>query len=413
MTIPTQAPTQPFTDATAQFRSPIKHPCPNCGHPEVWPFYDVRQVPVHSCLMLSTRQEALDITRGDVFLGFCQECGFITNIAFDTQWSAYAPNYEDQQSFSPTFNRFAQDLAQHLIETYHLYDKDIVEIGCSKGDFLMLLCELGGNRGVGIDPSALPGRVQADAANRVTFIQDYYSAKHAQYVGEFICCRHTLEHIQPTAEFLRTVRHSIGDRQDTTVFFEVPDTIRVLHDLAFEDIYYEHCSYFTPGSLARLFRACGFAITDLYRAYGDQYLLIEAKPTTTPSKQVHPREETLSHLTQMVHAFTTQIHRKLAHWKQMLETFQANGDRGVVWGSGSKCVSFLTTLDTVDCIQYVVDINPHRQGKFIPGVGKEIMPPEFLKDYQPDYVIVMNAIYSNEIQHSLDALGVNTQIIAI
>lgn len=387
--------------------------CPNCSHRGLSLFYEVKDVPVHSCLMLSDQQTALDFPRGDVSLGFCQKCGFITNTTFDAKWSAYAPNYEDQQSFSPTFNQFAHDLAKHLIETYHLYDKDIVEIGCSKGDFLLLLCALGGNRGVGIDPSALPGRVQTEAANRVTFIQDYYSEKHAQYVGEFICCRHTLEHIQPTAEFISTVRNSMGDRQDTTVFFEVPDTIRVLQDLAFEDIYYEHCSYFTSGSLARLFRACGFEVIDLYRAYKDQYLLIEARPSVRLDEQIHPQEETLAQLTQAVHTFKTQIHQKLTRWKRVLEKFQTNDERVVVWGSGSKCVSFLTTLDTVDCIQYVVDINPHRQGKFIPGVGKEIMPPAFLKDYQPDRVIVMNTIYRDEIQQTLDALGVTTQIISI
>jgi len=387
--------------------------CPNCGHQGLSLFYEVRNVPVHSCLMLPTQQEALDFPCGDVVLGFCQHCGFITNVEFDSKWSSYAPNYEDQQSFSPTFNKFALDLANHLIEKYDLHDKDIVEIGCSKGDFLLLLCELGNNRGVGIDPSAVPGRVQSEAADRVTFIRDYYSERHAEHVGNFICCRHTLEHIHPTAEFVSTVRRSIGDRLDTAVFFEIPDTTRVLRDLSFEDIYYEHCSYFTPGSLARLFRACGFEVTDLYRAYGEQYLLIEALPVATTSEQVHPLEETLEQMVQDVKHFTTEIGNKLEHWKQHLEQMHNQGKRVVVWGSGSKCVAFLTTLKTADKIQYVVDINPHRHGKFIPGVGKQIMSPEFLKDYKPDQVIVMNPIYCQEIQEMLNGMGVTTEVIPL
>ncbi|MEM7795033.1 MAG: class I SAM-dependent methyltransferase [Cyanobacteria bacterium P01_C01_bin.118] len=387
--------------------------CPSCGHSELSLFYEVHNVPVHSCLMLSTQEEALNFPCDNVQLGFCDRCGFITNVVFDSKWSAYAPNYEDQQSFSPTFNQFALDLANHLIDKYDLHNKDLIEIGCSKGDFLLLLCELGNNRGVGIDPSVLPGRVATKAAHRVQFIQDYYSEQHAQYVGEFICCRHTLEHIQPTAEFLNTVRNSIGDRNDTIVFFEVPDTMRVLDDLAFEDIYYEHCSYFTPGSLARLFRACGFEIIDLYRAYDDQYLLIEAKPTAILANQLHPLEETLEDLVNSIQTFTANIQHKLDHWKQILETFQTLNKRVVVWGSGSKCVSFLTTLNTVNFIQYVVDINPHRQGKFIPGVGKEIMAPEFLKTYQPDCVVVMNSIYLNEIRKTLNDLGVTTELMAV
>jgi hypothetical protein len=145
----------------------IKHLCPNCGHDELTLFYEVRDVPVHSCLMMSGQEEAVNFPSGDVVLGFCDRCGFITNTEFDSKWSAYAPNYEDQQSYSPTFNKFSLKLANHLIDKYDLHNKDIIEIGCSKGDFLLLLCELGNNRGVGIDPSVVPGRVESEAADRV------------------------------------------------------------------------------------------------------------------------------------------------------------------------------------------------------------------------------------------------------
>lgn len=389
-----------------------EHVCPNCSHQGLSLFYEVRNVPVHSCLMLSTQQEALDFPCGDVVLGFCDNCGFITNVEFYPKWSAYAPNYEDQQSFSPTFNQFSLNLANRLIDKYDLRDKDIVEIGCSKGDFLLLLCELGNNRGVGIDPSTVVGRVESEAADRVTFIQEYYSEKHATHVGDFICCRHTLEHIQSTAEFITTVRKSIGDRQ-VPFFLEIPDNSRVLKDLAFEDIYYEHCSYFSPGTLSRLFRACGFDVTDLYRDYGDQYLFIEALPIDMPSTQSHPFEETVADVAQDVEHFTRNISDKLNYWKQYLDAAQARSEKVVVWGSGSKCVAFLTTLDTVDKIQYVVDINPHRHGEFIPGVGKEIMAPEFLKEYQPDQIIIMNPIYRDEIQTSLDLMGVKAKIVTL
>lgn len=393
--------------------STSNHSCPNCGHQGLEIFYEVRQVPVHSCLMMSSKEEALNFPCGDVVLGFCDHCGFITNLEFDSKWSAYAPNYEDQQSFSPTFNKFAVDLAQKLIDKYDLHNKDLVEIGCSKGDFLILLCELGNNRGVGIDPSVVPGRVESEAADRVSFIQEYYSENHAQYVGDFICCRHTLEHVQPTAEFITTVRKSIGDRKQVAFFLEIPDNTRVLQQLAFEDIYYEHCSYFSPGTLARLFRSCGFEVTDLYLEYGEQYLLIEAIPVDTPSTKIHPAEETVEQVVADVKYFTENIGEKLEYWKQYLEKMQAEQKKVVVWGSGSKCVAFLTTLNTIDKIEYVVDINPHRHGKFIPGVGKEIMSPEFLKEYQPDTVIVMNSIYCDEIGQMLDKMGVNPEIVSL
>jgi len=76
-------------------------------------------------------------------------------------------------------------------------------------------------------------------------------------------------------------------------------------------------------------------------------------------------------------------------------------------------VSFLTTLNTIDKIQYVVDINPHRHGKFIPGVGKEIKSPEFLQDYAPARIIIMNAIYRPEIEEMLEKRNVKAEVIAL
>ncbi|MDJ0901385.1 MAG: class I SAM-dependent methyltransferase [Xenococcus sp. MO_188.B8] len=400
-----------------------EHSCPNCEHQGLYIFYEVRNVPVHSCLMMLSKEKALDFPCGDVVLGFCPECGFITNVEFDAKWSAYAPNYESQQSYSPTFNKFAKFLANKWVEKYDLHNKDIVEIGCDKGDFLILLCELGNNRGVGIDPSVVPGRVKSEASDRVKFIQEYYSKKHAEYVGNFICCRHTLEHIQNTKEFVQTVRDSIGDlaegealRDRTEIAFclEIPDNTRVMQQMAFEDIYYEHCSYFSPGTLARLFRSCGFEVTDLYKEYGEQYLIVEAKPiAASTSDKVHPFEESVAEVANDVKYFARNIQDKLQYWKDALTKMKEENQKVVVWGSGSKCVAFLTTLDTIDKIEYVVDINPNRHGKFIPGVGKKIMSPEFLKEYQPDKVIVMNEIYCDEIGKMLEDMGVSTELIAL
>ena len=376
-------------------------------------FYQVGDVPVNSCVLMPTRQQALKFPRGTVDLSFCEECGFISNVAFDPLAVDYSSVYEDQQCFSSTFNAFAHNLAKRLIEKYNLRDKDILEIGCGKGDFLMLLCELGQNRGVGIDPAYVKNRIHSKASARVKFIQDYYSERYANYHGDLVCCRHTLEHIHNTKEFVNGVRRAIGNRLSTIVFFEVPDVTRVLRELAFWDIYYEHCSYFSPGSLARLFRSCKFEVTDLSRDFDDQYLLIEAKPVSHASDKVHELEESIAEIANYVKYFSTHCREKLDQWKKSLQQIHADGRRAVVWGSGSKCVSFMTTLGIKDEIEYVIDINPFRHGKFLLGAGKKIMPPEFLKGYKPDVIIVMNPIYCDEIRQMLDDMGVTTEVISV
>jgi SAM-dependent methyltransferase len=387
--------------------------CPSCGHAPLRSFYEARGVPVHSCLMLPSREEALAFPCGDVTLAFCTRCGFITNVTYDPAYREYAPGYEDQQSFSQTFNVFARRLARRLIDRYDLHGGDIVEIGCGKGDFLALLCEMGENRGVGIDPACVAERITGPAAERITLIQDYYSEKYADHTGDLVMCRHTLEHIDQTAAFVTTVRRGIGERENVAVFFEVPDTVRVLRERAFWDIYYEHCSYFTPGSLARLFRRCGFAVEEIELDYDDQYLLLYARPVQERSEAVHALEESVEELSREVEGFAASCTETVSGWRRTFERYEAERRRVAIWGSGSKCVAFLTTIGIAGTVGRVVDINPHRHHLFIPGAGSEVTPPDSLREYRPDVVVVMNAVYRDEIAEMLRGLGLEPDIVAV
>ncbi len=388
-------------------------PCHSCGAPELSIFYQVDTIPVHSCLLMPTREAALAYPKRDLRLGFCQLCGFIQNTVFDPSVQEYSAGYEETQAFSPRFNQFARDLAGRLIERYQLRDKDILEIGCGKGEFLVLLCEMGGNRGIGIDPGYIKERTKNEAAFRITFIEDFYSEKYAHLTADFVCCRHTLEHIQPTRAFVHMIRNAIGDRSDTILFFEVPDVSRVLREGAFWDIYYEHCSYFSLGSLARLFRTCGFEVLDLAKDYGDQYLLLEARPGDGSRGRVFASEKDVEELARDVEGFKVSYSQKLQEWKARLRQIKARGQRTVIWGSGSKAVAYLTTLGIGDGIEYVVDINPYKHGMYLAGTGHEIIPPEYLKDYHPDVVIVMNPIYCDEIRSDLERMGIAAELIAV
>ena len=389
--------------------------CPSCESGRMEVFYRTDSIPSNSCILLDSRQEAMDYPRGDMRLGFCPECGFVSNISFDQKLTEYSGRYEETQGFSGTFNAFHKALAERLIDRYDLHDKEIIEIGCGKGEFLLLLCEIGNNRGTGFDPGFVAERVDSLAAERINFVKDYYSEKYASCQGDFVCCKMTLEHIHPTAEFIRTVRRSIGDRFDTTVFFQIPDATRILKDCAFEDIYYEHCSYFTPGSLARLFRRCGFEVIDLATEYGDQYLTIEARPAEGEAGRMAPlpEENDLAIIKKYVEEFPQKFAEKRALWERRLDEYCKEGKKVVLWGSGSKGVSFLTSLRIPGELEYVVDINPYRQGYYMSGTGQAIVAPEFLVEYRPDVVVVMNEIYCDEIGNTLRGLGLEPEIVAL
>ena len=383
--------------------------CLACGRQGLELVYEVDNVPVHSVVLMPTREDALGIKRGDVRLAFCPQCGFIQNTAFNPGSVDYTQRTEETQTFSGTFNAFAQSLARGLVERYALYDKEILEIGSGKGEFLLLLCELGHNRGIGIDPSYVPDRLEGPALDRIEFIREFYDERY-EGGADFIACRHTLEHIPDVGRFVSLVKKTAERSGDPIVFFEVPDVARVLDELAFWDIYHEHCSYFTLGSLARLFRSSGFDLLDLTTAFDGQYLLVDARLGHSDGSRL-PSEDDLTSTEEKVEFFTKHHEERLDGWREQLASLQDAGSRVVIWGAGSKGVAFLTTLGIDEEIAAAVDINPHKQGLFMPGTGHPVIGPQDLAASAPDVVIVMNPAYLEEIEGSLTGMGLSPTLL--
>ena len=152
-------------------------------------FHEVTGVPTNSCILLDTPEKAIAYPRGDIRLAFCPRCGFISNIAFDPRLTEYSGRYEETQGFSPTFNAFHEQLARSLVERHRLHDKDLIEIGCGKGEFLKLLCDLGENRGLGFDPGYSEERGEALGADRFRVVKDFFSEKYATTTADFVAAR--------------------------------------------------------------------------------------------------------------------------------------------------------------------------------------------------------------------------------
>lgn len=395
---------------TKQFKKETET-CPVCGSLDISIFIEIPQVPVYCNVLWSTREAAIHATRADLRLGFCRTCGHIYNYAFNPANMDYTLDYENSLHFSPRFQEYARSLAARLIKRHNLYGKDIIEIGCGSGDFLKLLCDAGGTKGVGFDPSFDPKRSNVADDSRITFIRDFYSERYAHYTADLICSRHVLEHMQSPREFLISVRQTIGHRSDTILFFEVPNALFTLKDLGIWDLLYEHCSYFSPNSFLRVFCSSGFEVFDFHEVFGSQFLCIEAKPGKDGNASEQFRKDDTAEIETYVSAFEKNYTSKLDIWKQKLNETVNQGKRVVIWGGGSKGVTFANVLRTESQIDYIVDINPHKHWKYVPGTGQRIVPPEYIQKYNPDLIIVMNPVYFQEIQQKTITMNVTAQVV--
>jgi SAM-dependent methyltransferase len=375
--------------------------------------YRASAIPVHSCVLLDTAEDARAFPRRDLELAYCGKCAFIFNRIFDEGVMGYSTNFEESQHFSGTFNAFARRIAQETARRCDVAGKHVLEIGCGKGEFLRELCTAGGATGLGIDPGYRVDEGRSKEDDNVQFIVDLFTEKYNHLSADVILCRHTLEHIAPVSSFIHSIREMTGEGADTWVVFETPDAKRVLSEGAFWDIYYEHCSYFSPGTHARLFRQEGFDVTDLALCYDDQYIYQYAKPALRQTQPRLPLEHDLEEMHALAAAFPDHVERVKGFWQERIGAAWKKGRRVVLWGGGSKGVSFLTTLGLTEEIAAVVDVNPYKQGKFMPGTGHAVVAPRQLVDQPPDLVIVMNRIYVDEITASLREFGLRPEVTAL
>lgn len=388
--------------------------CRGCGAPLPAPFYTVRGVPVHSCLLVDDRDQALSYPQGDVELALCHTCGLVQNSAFDESRVDYGADYEDSQAHSPRFMAFAEGLVADLSQRYDLRGRRVLEIGCGKGDFLTLLVNHSGASGIGFDPAYSPGPVRADEPSALTFVRERYDERHAGEAADLVCCRHTLEHVADVEGFLAVLRRNLDGHPDTAVFFELPDLSRILAEDAFWDIYYEHCSYFTAATLERRFTHAGFNVQQVKLAFEGQYLLLEATPSAVP----HPARDNeddraVMEVEDMVAGFRNRVARRIRSLREQLDRAAERRERVVLWGAGSKAVGYLTTLDVADEVAGVVDINPRKQGRYLAGTGHAILSPDDLRALRPDIVIVMNPAYIDEVRGDLARMGVSPRLEAL
>lgn len=341
---------------------------------------------------MADRGSARSISRGRLAMKACADCGFVFNEAFDAKALAYGDDYDNTQSCSAFFSEYLDRLVRHLVEDEHIRNSRIVEVGCGKGLFLRKMVEYpgSGNTGLGFDPSY--SGLDTDSNGRVTFHQRYYDRDCANVPADVVICRHVIEHVPQPLSLLDNVRQALAGSTNARVYFETPCIEWILRNRVLWDFFYEHCSLFSAGSLAAAFELSGFRVESVRHIFGGQYLWLEAKvaAATTPANLAP------AGIPELAVAYGMEERQTLLKWCERLSAMARSG-KLAVWGAGAKGATFVNLVDPecrlVDC---VVDLNPRKQGRYIPGTGHPIVDYRELAARGVGEVILMNPNYREE-----------------
>jgi hypothetical protein len=337
--------------------------------------YAVNDLPLFQNVVFETEAEALAVPTVRVMLEECESCGFVWNTAFDQSLMCYDKNYQNEQGHSDEFNKHLDQVVELLIAGGYK-EKNIVEVGCGKGVFLNKLKLAGFRKIKGYDPA-----YEGDSKD---IVADYFKRGVQTGNADLIVLRHVLEHIANPLEFLHTVAEANAYHGD--IYIEVPDFDWIRREGAFWDIFNEHCNYFTIDSIKRIFNR-----SEVLSLFGEQYIGIFA--SLSDLKQ----SATTGHICNQFSSDQYDLNRRFEEYRSLLESNSSK--KIVLWGAASKGVIFANRLDKDRTkIDYLIDINPKKQGKFIGGTGHLISPPP------PSMIILVgNPNYLNEIKNLVNS----------
>lgn len=378
--------------------------CPCCQSEVVkGVIYSKKNCPVMNNIVYRTEKEALNCVVGNVELVLCPECNFVFNHDFNEELIFYNEDYNNVRIFSHAYQSYLDELVSTFSTGINKKTK-ILEIGCGKGEFLRKLCSATVAQGFGYD---IIYQGEDKYGDNVSFFNRYFDPVESKEKYDIVVLRHVLEHIPNPYNFLKRICTRKVLSSGAKLWIEVPDFEWILNKGVFYDITYEHCNYFFKQTLTNLLSSIGFKLISLKDVFEGQYILLEA--IYTPDKIVKEKSfDSPSSISSLINGFFKN--------KETYHNLIKRAKEVCVWGASGKGVIFLSELtdEILENIKYVIDINPQKQGRFLPVSAKKVKSPEILKRVNGQLIVlIMNGIYEEEIKRKLEEMNVSAQVYVI
>ncbi|GAB4340672.1 MAG: class I SAM-dependent methyltransferase [Cyanophyceae cyanobacterium] len=333
--------------------------------------YSAKDFPIFQNRVYQSTSEAMNCPKGDILLVQDSRTGLVHNHAFNPELLEYDNNYQNEQALSKVFqDHLAQ--VKGLIHQ-HFQGNSLIEVGCGKGCFLEML-KAEGFQITGFDPTY--------EGSNPSVLKQYFS-ESARIQADALILRHVLEHIKDPIEFLSIMNQCNGGGK---VYIEVPCFDWIMKRRAWFDIFYEHVNYFRLSDFHRIFGR----IHDSGHLFGGQYLYVVADLSSiqTPKSRASDLIQFPVNFLETIEEYTSKL---------LQSSF---GLPTVIWGGSSKGVIFSLLMQRANFrFDMVVDINPAKQGRYLPSTGIRVYSPDEALEILPpkSSIMVMNSNYLDEV----------------
>ncbi|MGD1881864.1 MAG: NAD-dependent epimerase/dehydratase family protein [Paracoccaceae bacterium] len=386
------------------YESAAKVCCISCKHEGLRPILDLGLMPRSDGLLEETalsQKESLVPLR----LGYCPECALVQLLETRPADEMFGDDYVYFSSFSEDLLAHSKKNAEEIIENRGLgADNLVVEIASNDGYMLKNFKEAG-IRVLGVDPASQPASAAREKG--IETVIDFFGTRVAGQVVEshgkadVIIANNVVAHVADQNDLVKGMADLIAD--DGKVVVEFPYVRDLIDFIEFDTIYHEHLCYFSVGSAKMLFERHGLHLNDVRRLsiHGGSLRLYFGKTEgMSEAAEAILKEEAALGLDRYDYYtdFGSRVRTFRENARKLVSDIRSEGKRIVAYGAAAKGTIMLNylSLDS-STIEYAVDKNVHKQGKYMPGVRVRIDDPARLRTDKPEYVMILPWNFRDEI----------------
>lgn len=361
---------------------------------------------------LTTAQLAEPETYFPLKLFVCRECWLVQVPEHKSSERIFAADYAYFSSYSSTWLEHARQYVAAAVERLGLgRDSFVVEVASNDGYLLQYVAGRG-IRCVGIEPTA--STAAAARARGIETVDAFFGHRFAErFVAErggadLLLGNNVFAHVPDLNDFTAGLKIALAPRGTLTL--EFPHLLQLIARNQFDTIYHEHFSYFSLSTAERVLAAHGLRVWDVEElpTHGGSLRLWVAHAddprASLPSvAALRGREQDAGMLSIDHYAgFQTRADRVKDDFLAFLLDARRQRRRVAAYGAAAKGNTLLNYAGVkADLLPYVVDVSPHKQGKFLPGSRIPVVAEERLRAEQPDYVVILPWNLSREIEAQL------------